>query len=49
MVCCPKVGVKLKAQHINVVHSDLLRKLILKDLPAKAPVCAVVFDEVDTM
>lgn len=44
-----KVGTKLRAQHINVVHSDLLRKLILKDLPSKAPSCAVVFDEVDTM
>ena len=44
-----KVGAKLRALHINVVHSDLLRKLILKDLPADAPSCAVVFDEVDTM
>ena len=44
-----KVTTKFKQHHINVVHSDLLRKLILKDLPSKAPRCAVVFDEVDTM
>lgn len=39
----------LKKHHVNVVQSDLLRSLILLDLPSRAPKLAVVFDEVDTM
>ena len=39
----------LKRHHVNVVQSDLLRSLILLDLPSRAPRLAVVFDEVDTM